>query len=53
MQNEGEIVDFNHLNVIKTDLKTFQRQKEIITVISDMSSQIAQSIGKCMTSFVS
>ena len=45
--------DFNHLNVIKTDFKTFQRQKEIINVISEMSLQISKSMAQCMTSFIS
>ena len=45
--------DYNLLNVIKTDFKTQQRQKEIINVISDMSAQISQSLAKCMQSFIS
>ena len=45
--------DFNDLNVIKTDYKTQQRQKEIINVISEMSSQISASMAKCMQSFIS
>ena len=52
-QNQPAIEDFNVLNVIKTDYKTQQRQKEIINVISDMSAQISQILAKCMQSFIS
>jgi hypothetical protein len=45
---QQKIEDFNVLNVIKTDHKTQQRQKEIINVISDMSSQIGHHVAKCM-----
>lgn len=47
------MIDYNHLNVIKTDYKTFQRQKEIINVISDMSFSISKSLTQCMNSFIS
>lgn len=58
MQNNShmaqqKIQEYNLLNVIKTDFKTQQRQKEIINVISDMSAQISQSLAKCMQSFIS
>ena len=33
--------DFNLLNVIKADYKMQQRQKEIVSVISDMSAQMS------------
>ena len=51
--SQQKIEDFNVLNVIKTDHKTQQRQKEIINVISDMSSQIGHHVAKCMQSFIS
>ena len=44
--------DFSLLNVIKADYKMQQRQKEIVSVISDMSAQMSQSIAKTMQSFV-
>lgn len=47
----GRVQDHNHLNVIKTDYKTSQRQKEIINVISDMSMQIMKGMSQCMHSF--
>ena len=50
---QQKIQDYNLMNVIKTDFKTQQRQKEIINVISDMSRQISQSLSKCMQSFIS
>lgn len=53
MLQAHELEDHNVFNVIKTDYKTQQRQKEIINVISDMSAQISQSLAKCMQSFIS